>query len=103
MFKLKLKKALSYNGAVFATKANPFVEVDSEEKANNLVSTGYFDIVTVTEEKEADIDAMTVDQLKAYAAEKSIDLTGCNKKAEILAKIKETAEDDDTADFGEDE
>ena len=36
------------------------------------------------------IDDMTVEELKAYAEEKQIDLTGLSKKADILSKIKET-------------
>ena len=35
------------------------------------------------------IDKMTVPELQAYAAEKGIDIAGADKKADILAKIKE--------------
>lgn len=35
------------------------------------------------------VDKMTADELKAYAAEKNIDITGITSKADILAKIKE--------------
>lgn len=44
-----------------------------------------------TEDKQEDekpVDDMTVDELKAYAEGKGIDLTGLNKKEEILNKIK---------------
>lgn len=41
------------------------------------------------EKAEKDLDDMKLDELKAYAAEKKIDLTGADKKADILAKIKE--------------
>ncbi len=40
------------------------------------------------EEKDG-IDNMKVDDLKAYAGEKGINLDGLTKKADILAKIKE--------------
>ena len=39
-------------------------------------------------DETTDIDGMTVDQLKAYAAEKGIDLGGATLKADILAAIK---------------
>lgn len=35
------------------------------------------------------IDKMTADELKAYAAENEIDITGITGKADILARIKE--------------
>lgn len=44
-----------------------------------------------TEDKQEDekpVDDMTVDELKAYAEGKGIDLTGLTKKEEILNKIK---------------
>lgn len=37
---------------------------------------------------EKPIDEMTVDELKAYAEGKNIDLTGLTKKEDILNKIK---------------
>lgn len=37
---------------------------------------------------EVDLDSMTVDELKAYAAKRNIDITGKTTKAEILAVIK---------------
>ena len=37
-----------------------------------------------------DFDDMTVDELKAYAAEHNIDLTGASKKDDILAAIQAT-------------
>lgn len=47
-------------------------------------------IVKVDEaEKGSNFADMKVDELKAYAAEKGIDLAGATKKADILAKIEE--------------
>lgn len=40
-------------------------------------------------EKTPNFDKMKVEDLEAYAAENNIDLTGCNNKAEKVAKIKE--------------
>lgn len=44
------------------------------------------------EKAENDLDKMKLDELKAYAAEKGVELGEAKTKAEILAKIKE-AED----------
>lgn len=106
MYKLKLIKGRSYTGAVRATKENPNVEVEKKETADALVASGYFSLEECAEDTGAvatELNKMTVAELAAYAAEKGIDLAGCNKKAEILAKIKETTESGDTADYGEDD
>ena len=44
------------------------------------------------DENEKDIDKMTVNELKAYAAEKEIDISGIEKKADILSAIKAAEE-----------
>ncbi|WP_027938111.1 hypothetical protein [Anaeroarcus burkinensis] len=52
---------------------------------------GYLKLVEepIEETQETtNIDGMTVDQLKAYAAEKGVDLGGATLKADILAAIK---------------
>ena len=111
MFTLKLIKGLSYAGAVYATKESPEVSVEDKATAEALIASGYFKLVDSAENDgagsntAADIDKMTVAQLEAYAADKGIDLAGCNKKAAILAKIKEAndAENDGEADYGEDD
>lgn len=41
---------------------------------------------------EKSLDKMKVDELKAYAAEKNIDLTGADKKDDIIAAIKAAEE-----------
>ena len=51
MFHLRLCKGLSYLGIVRATKAEPDVYVQEEEKANSLVASGYFEMVTSEAEK----------------------------------------------------
>ncbi len=64
---------------------NEIKEVDSERKRDELKSLGY----RVVEPKVISLDDMTVPQLEAFAAEKGIDLKGCNNKGEKLAKIRE--------------
>lgn len=51
MFHLRLCRGLSYLGIVRATKAEPDVYVQEEEKANALVASGYFEMVTSGAEK----------------------------------------------------
>ena len=121
MYKVKLIKGLSYTGAVHATKDNPYVDVESKEAADAAVATGYFELVEATADDNTDgekndnsgatgLDKMTVPQLKAYAAEKGIDLEGASRKDDIIAKIAAAAtaddntggEDDGAADYGED-
>lgn len=51
MFHLRLCRGLSYLGIVRATKAEPDVYVQEEEKANALVASGYFEMVTSEAEK----------------------------------------------------
>ncbi len=58
-------------------------ETDNKEVAEKLKALGH----TVVE-VETNVDEMTVDELKAYAAENNIDLGEATKKADILAAIK---------------
>ncbi|GIN71138.1 hypothetical protein J14TS2_16130 [Bacillus sp. J14TS2] len=52
MIKLKLKNALSYNGSVSANSRKPNVEVKTKKEADNLVSSGYFEIVEDEKKEE---------------------------------------------------
>ena len=98
MIKLKLKKALSYNGVVSATKEKPYVTVEDEATANAAVASGYFEIVELNASEErpqgpatgtiTKLDTMTVAQLKEYAKTNDIDLEGATKKEEILERIE---------------
>lgn len=58
-------------------------ETDEKAVAEMLKELGH----TVVE-AEKEVDEMTVDELKAYAAENNIDLGEATKKADILAAIK---------------
>ena len=105
MYRVKLIKGRSYNGAIRATQEEPFVDVEDKAIADAAVATGYFEYVESEgddNDAPADISKMTVPQLEAYAAEKGIDLADCKNKAEKVAKIKEAAETDG-ADYGEGE
>ena len=44
-YHLKLKKALSYSGIVNTKKKQPDVFVEDEETANQILNTGYFELV----------------------------------------------------------
>lgn len=46
-------------------------------------------LIEATDEKVCGLADMKVDEIKAYAADKGIDLAGATKKADILAKIQE--------------
>lgn len=61
-------------------------ETDEKAVAEMLKELGH--TVVEAEEKKTNVDEMTVDELKAYAAENNIDLGEATKKADILAAIK---------------
>ena len=98
--RVKLIKARSYSGAVRATKKQPYVDVETEEEANALVATGYFELCPspaadnseedTSEETTPDYEAlseMTKAELTAYAEANAIDIEGCKTKADILEAI----------------
>lgn len=96
--KVKLIKGLSYmyNG-VNATKdkAIECTKVDGDY----LIDTGRFTLVEADNEEttvEKALEKMTKSELTAYAAENGIDISGCEKKEDILETIK-SAESDDEA------
>lgn len=77
-------------------KDNVVKIVDTESKRDELVSRG-FKLVSDQEVdpasgSEKPLDEMTIPELKEYASQKSIDITGAAKKDEILAKIKEAGQ-----------
>lgn len=117
MFHLRLCKGLSYLGIVRATKAEPDVYVQEEEKAKALVASGYFEMVTSEAEKiqplagtienaenmfgeaeEAEdqeeselmeLQKKSKPELIEYANVADIDITGCKTKDDIYQKIVE--------------
>jgi hypothetical protein len=60
-YKLKLTKGLSYNGIVYADHRNPIVKVKSKKEADEVIATGYFELV---EEKREDLNNQTEDPAK---------------------------------------
>ena len=62
-------------------------ETDNKEVAEKLKALGHT-VVEAEDKKKTNVDEMTVDELKAYAAENNIDLGEATKKADILAAIK---------------
>lgn len=120
MVKLKLTKGMSYNGIVKATKKNPVVETD-DATAEELVKTGYFKVIEAVKDApvdlddsdtaghldRADLEKMTVDNLKKLAADMGVDTAKCNRKAEyidaIVAIDVTPGDPDDTPDYGEDD
>ena len=68
-------------------------ETDKLELAQKLKAKGITveGLPEAEEKKKAkSVEKMNLEELKAYAAEKEIDLTGITVKADVLAKIKET-------------
>lgn len=96
MFHLRLCKAISYSGIISATKAAPDVFIEDKATANAAVATGFFELVAIEEtaemdEEEKELSEMTVEELKAVAAQNGISLTGVTKRADIIARIEATA------------
>jgi hypothetical protein len=65
-------------------KLNVHRIVASEEERDKLIADD-FELVG---EAEPDFDSMKVEELKAYAEGKDIDLSNVTKKADIIAKLK---------------
>lgn len=83
MAQVKFVNTAKYKGVRYAAHT-PFEVDDKDVKA--LVAKGA--IVTVPpEEKEKPLKDMKVDELKAYAKAHNIDITGCERKDDILAAI----------------
>ena len=109
--KVKLIKGYSYRNAFRVVKSeNPIVTVD-EDEGEELLASGYFekvdepDPVDPPEDPDnpgeedgeepkyivppVDFDKMKLDELKAYAAENEIDISGLTKKDDIKARLIE--------------
>jgi len=100
MTTVKLIKALSYSGAVKATREQPYVNVNTEEEAQALVNTGFFSVCASpvpdngSKDDKGDelpdyeaLSEMTKAELAAYAENNQIDIEGCKTKADILEAI----------------
>lgn len=61
---------------------NVYKEVKTEREKEELEKLGYKEVT-----EEIPIDKMKVDQLKKFAEENGIDLTGCSNKTEMIEAI----------------
>ena len=110
-YKLKLIRGCSYTGyGIQATAQNPFVRVAVKKVADYLVDCKRFELIEATDEENPDDETQNISlddqmsnttsesdpseqwttrQLRAYASENGIDISGVTAKADILAKIQE--------------
>ena len=90
MYKVKLIKGLSCRvGKIRATKESPFCKVSNKEDLDQVLSSGYFELVSTPEEKQ-DLkltSRMNLEQLKSFAKEHEINIEGLTKVAEIRSAI----------------
>ena len=95
MAEVKFVNAVKYKSVRYPAHT-PFQVAD--EDVDSLVNSGAIVLVPPqvkeaegeSEENEGkNLDEMTVNELKAYAAEKDIDISKVEKKADIVAAIKE--------------
>lgn len=113
MYHLKLIKGLSYyGGGIKATKKTPDVYVEDEASANAALASGYFKLVSVSEEQEVPppaegepaqdstpgktLDDMTVAELETFATYKGVSLKGVRGKDNIIAALKGALGTEDT-------
>lgn len=87
MYHLRLKKALSYNGVVSATRKNPDVYTEDEATAKAAVASGYFDLVEDTQ-PAADHVADTGEMVKGHLdAEQLIKDYKLDELKDLAAKL----------------
>ena len=100
MYHIKLCKALSYYGAVQATKETPDVFIENKEIADKAIESGYFKMVeayekSITEDKShydrKQLEDMKLDELKQLAEDMGIDISGLKKKSDFIDAV--TSED----------
>jgi len=103
-YHLRLTKALSYCGVVKASKSCPNVFVEDKATADAAVATGYFKLVEGEEpgqppkeqEPGKTLDEMTIPELETYAAYHNVSLKGVTKRADIIARLKEELDAEET-------
>lgn len=111
MYNLKLIKGRSYQGfGVKATNLKPLVAIKEEDKAEALVASGYFSLLSEADGARpletldtSSLDKMSTAQLIEFAKENDIDISNCKNNPERLIAIKATlSEKENEADFSED-
>ena len=90
MAQVKFANKVKYNGAWYPAHATFEVE---DKDVDALVIKGAIVVVPPEAAESSDggeksIDNMKLDELKAYAEEHNIDISGAERKADILAAIK---------------
>lgn len=86
MAQVKFANKVKYNGAWYA--AHAVFEVEDKD-VSTLVTKGAIVVVPPEDKGEGkSIDNMKLDELKAYAEENNIDISGVERKADVLAAIK---------------
>lgn len=86
MAEVKFVTNVKYNGVTHPAHS-PFQVEDKD--VPSLIKSGAIVIVPAkAEESEKSLDAMKVEELKAYAEENGIDISKAQKKADIIAAIK---------------
>lgn len=97
-YHIRLIKALSYRGAVSATREHPDVFVEDPATAENAVATGYF--VPVADEESGTpepseteyggkpLAEMNKSELETFAAYRDVSLKGAKTKAEMVEKLR---------------
>lgn len=110
---VKLIKGYAYSdGVVFVASDNPVIKVD-EDEGQKLLASGYFEKIDEPDPVDppvdppedhdedhdgeepkyivppVDFDKMKLDELKEYAAENEIDISGLTKKDDIKARLIE--------------
>lgn len=82
MAEVKFVNTAKYKGVRYPAHT-PFQVAD--EDVSSLVKSG---AIVLRAPKVKSLEEMTVNELKEYAAEKEIDISGIDRKADILAAIK---------------
>ena len=78
-YRLKLTKARSYTrGSVTVTQEKPFADVEDAKTAEALLASGYFTLVSSTNEAEAEPEPESGAESKANSGETLKILTGRN-------------------------
>ena len=84
---LRKKAAAFIYGAAKKAEADKKAEETAAEEAAEAATEGAAEAPAVAEDREAELNAMTVKDLKQYASEKGIALDSKAKKAEIIETI----------------
>lgn len=78
------------NEKIWTPRDSDLAELERVKNTNSALTEDFFEEYGGgDEEVDDEFGDLTVDQLKEYAQENEIDLSGASKKAEILAVIRE--------------